>query len=34
MEGAFEALLAEPDVPEGVEVYLSFSRDESSIPKS
>jgi hypothetical protein len=33
MESAFEALLAESDVPDGVEVDLSFSGDESSIPK-
>jgi hypothetical protein len=32
MEGAFEALLAESYVPDGVEVDLSFSGDESSIP--
>jgi signal transduction histidine kinase len=30
---AFEALLAESHVPDGVEVDLSFSGDESSIPK-
>ena len=33
MEAAFEALLAESYVPEGVKVDLSFSGEESAIPK-
>jgi PAS domain S-box-containing protein len=33
MEAAFRALLAESYVPDGVEVDLSFSGDESAIPK-
>ena len=33
MEAAFEALLAESYVPDGVEVDLSFSGDEASILK-